>query len=79
MLVAVRDCLHYLCEIVSLFSASFAPPLCSFCSFPQGIVIFLCLESAGDVISVASLLIAVTGIVCTGSRSGEGCSCAPEV
>lgn len=30
-------------------------------------------------ISVASLLVAVIGVVCAGSQSEEGCGCAPEV
>ena len=42
-------------------------------------MIFFCLESARDVISAASLLITVIGVVCMGSHSEEGCGCALEV
>lgn len=40
---------------------------------------FFYLESARDVVSIPSLLITITGVVCTASRSGEGRGCAPEV
>lgn len=51
----------------------------SFCSFPRGTVIFLCLGSTGDMISVHFLLVAVVGDDCMGSPSEEGCGSAPEV
>lgn len=42
-------------------------------------IIFFCLESARDVVSIPSLLITVTGVVCTASHSEQGRGCAPEV
>lgn len=66
LLLAVRDCLCYLCEIILLLFAS------TFSSFPLRIGFFFCLGSVRDVISVASSLIIIIDVVCTGSPE-EGC------